>query len=92
MFIHTTRHGDTFLVTLTNENAETNEGSTVTFRLNREDASHLSHQLAHEVTDWHVDNDGDEYGDPHEAAAMMADYYDTQAEIINDLSYANEPF
>ena len=41
MFIHTTRHGDTFLVTFTSENAETNEGSTVTFRLNREDASAL---------------------------------------------------
>jgi hypothetical protein len=92
MFIHVSRSGDLFFVTITTEVPDSSEGSTVTFRLTRQDADYLSKQLGHEVTDWHVENDGDEYGDPHEAAAMMADYYDTQAEIINDLSFANEPF
>lgn len=100
MFIHTTRHGDTFLVTFTSENAETNEGSTVTFRLNREDASALSHQLAHEVTDWHVENEGsfpftapevDEHNDPYERAALMDEYYHNQYDQHGPL-FANEPF
>lgn len=92
MLIYTSRSGDLFFLTITTEVADGSEGSTVTFRLSREHADGLSRQLAHEVTDWHVENDGNEYGDPHEAASMMADYYDTQAELINDLSYANEPF
>lgn len=92
MFIHTSRHGDLFFVTITTETEDGRQASTSTFRLSREDADYLSKQLGHDVTDWHVENDSDEHGDPHEAAAMMADYYDTQAEIINDLSYANEPF
>ena len=92
MFIHTSRHGDLFFVTITSETEDGRQASTSTFRLSCEDADYLSKQLAHDVTDWHVEHDGEEHGDPHEAAAMMADYYDTQAEIINDLSFANEPF
>lgn len=96
MFIHTSRHGDLFFVTLTSENPETNEGSTVTFRLNREDASALSHQLSHEVTDWHIENEGsapepDEHNDPYERAALMDEYYHNQYDQHGPL-FANEPF
>lgn len=91
MFIHTSRHGDLFFVTITSETEDGQQASTSTFRLTRQDADYLSKQVAHEVTDWHIENDGEEHNDPHERAALMDEYYEQQAEIERDLMFA-EPF
>lgn len=86
MFIHTSRHDDLFFVTVTAEDAEGKEASTVTLRLSREDADHLRSQIAHEITDWHIEHD------PHEQAALMDEYHEDRAEIELDLAFASEPF
>lgn len=91
MFIHTSRHGGLFFVTITSETEDGQQASTVTLRLTREDADYLSKQLAHEVTDWHIEHDGEEHNDPHERAALM-DEYNTQQLENHDLLFANEPF
>jgi hypothetical protein len=91
MFIHTSRHGDLFFVTITSETEDGRQASTSTFRLSREDADYLSKQLAHDVTDWHVEHDGEEHNDPHERAALM-DEYNTEQLENHDLLFANEPF
>lgn len=91
MFIHTSRHGDLFFVTITSETEDGRQASTSTFRLSREDADYLSKQLAHDVTDWHVEHDGEEHNDPHERAALMDEYHEQQADIERDLMFA-EPF
>jgi hypothetical protein len=91
MFIHTSRHGDLFFVTITSETEDGRQASTSTFRLSREDADYLSKQLAHDVTDWHVEHDGEEHNDPHERAALM-DEHNTEQLENHDLLFANEPF
>ena len=91
MFIHTSRHGDLFFVTITSETEDGRQASTSTFRLSREDADYLSKQLAHDVTDWHIEHDGEEHNDPHERAALMDEYHEQRAEIERDLMFA-EPF
>ena len=85
MFIHTSRSGDVFFMTLTTEIPDSSEGATATFRLSREDADNLRRQLATDITDWHVEND------PAEQAAMMGEYHEQQADIERDLMFA-EPF
>lgn len=92
MFMHISRHGDLFLLTMTTEVPDSTEGSTVTFRMSRQDADHLSKQLAHEVTDWHVENDGEEHNDPYERAALMDEYNEQELEKVNVILFANEPF
>jgi hypothetical protein len=91
MFIHTSRHGDLFFVTITTETEDGRQASTSTFRLSREDADYLSKQLGHDVTDWHIEHDGEEHNDPHERAALMDEYHEQQAETERDLMFA-EPF
>lgn len=91
MFIHTSRHGDLFFVTITTEVPDSSEGSTATFRFNREDANFLCQQLAQELNDWHLENEGDEHDDPHERAALIAEYKTEQLEDKDVLLFL-EPF
>ena len=91
MLIYTSRSGDLFFLTITTEVPDSSEGSTVTFRLSREDADGLSRQLAHEVTDWHIENAGEEHNDPHERAALMDEYNEQELEKVNVSLFANEP-
>ena len=91
MFIHTSRHGDLFFVTITTETEDGRQASTSTFRLSREGADYLSKQLGHDLTDWHVENGGEEHNDPQERAALM-DEYNTQQLENHDLLFAKEPF
>ena len=91
MFIHTSRSGDLFFMTLTTEIPDSSEGSTATFRLSREDADNLRRQLAADITDWHIENQPEEHANPHERAALMDEYHEHQADIERDLMFA-EPF
>lgn len=91
MFIHTSRHGDLFFMTLTTETEDGRQASTSTFRLSREDADALRRQIDADITDWHIENQPEEHADPHERAALMEEHYEQQADIERDLMFA-EPF
>lgn len=96
MFIHTSRHGELFFVTITTEVPDSSEGSTATFRFGWEDATFLCQQLAQELTDFHVENDerkeADRLDDTFEKAAALDEYYHGQLEENHDDKFANEPF
>ena len=92
MFIHTSRSGDLFFLTITTETEDGRQASTSTFRLSREDADYLSKQLGHDVTDWHLENAGEEHNDPHERAALMDEYNEQELEKVIVIRFANEPF
>lgn len=87
MFIHTSRADNTFFVTITAEEAESYNGSTVTLRFSQEEADYLCRQLEHDIQDWHV-----EHHDSHEQAALRDEYHEERAEIELDLAFADEPF
>jgi len=86
MFIYTSRHDELFFVTVTAEDSDGKEATTITLRLTRDDANTLCRQLEHDLTDWDIEQD------PHEKATLMAEYHEERAEIERDLAFADEPF
>lgn len=87
MFIHTSRSDSTFFVTITADEPDSYNGSTVTLRLSHEEADYLCRQLEHDIQDWHV-----EHNDSHEQADLRDEYHEERAEIELDLAFADEPF